>query len=118
MPPQETIANAEKSWASTPGKGIVSLAVTVFLCLPSLVGGAAFLRNLLLYRDIEKWEQTSSALIALGVFIGWPLVAVAAVVGGIVAFSRSVSVGIKYAHLLVVGLATIATLFLLFRFGR
>lgn len=98
-------------------KSIVSLAVTVLLCVPSLVGGAALLANLMLYRDIAEWEQASSALVALGVLLGGPLVALAAAVGGMIALSRSVPVKIKYAHLLIVSLATIATLSLLFRFG-
>jgi hypothetical protein len=117
MPTFESTVNAEGSWASMHIKSIVSLAATILLCLPSLLGGAAFLANLLLYRDIAEWEQPSSALVALGVLLGCPLVALAAVLGGILAFSRSVPVKMKYAHLFVISLAAIATLSLLLRFG-
>ena len=117
MPRRESVASEEKSWPSMHAKGIASLVVTVLLCLPSLIGGAALLMNLLLSGNIEQWQETSAALVALGVFVGGPLVTLAAVVGGIVAFSRSVSVQMKCAHLFVVGLAAVATLSLLFRFG-
>ncbi len=117
MPRWQSTATAQKSWLSLHAKGIATLLVTIVLCLPSLVGGAALLTNLLLYRRIEEWQQTSCALIALAVFIGAPLIALAAIVGGITAFSRSVSLRIKYAHLLFVGLATIAILSLLLRFA-
>lgn len=116
MPRYQSIASSEKSWFSLHAKGIATLLVTIFLCLPSLVGAAALLINQLLYRRMEDWRQTSCALIALAVFIGAPLIAVAAIVGGITAFSRSVSLRIKYAHLFLVGLATIAILSLLLRF--
>jgi len=99
-------------------KGIVSLAATVLFCLPSLVGGAALLANLLSGESIEQWGQTSSALVALGVFVGSPLVALAAVVGGTSAFRRRVPLGFKYAQLFVVGLAALATLSLFFQFGN
>ena len=112
-----SVSRARKNWLSMHAKGIASLVVTVLLCLPSLIGGAAFLINLLLHRKIEEWEETSSALVALGVFVGGPLVTLAAVVGGITGLSRSVAAEIKYAHLFVVVLATIAMLSLLFRFG-
>jgi len=97
--------------------GIGTLILTVVLCLPSLIGGVALLTNVVLYRDIGQWEQTSSALVALGFFVGGPLVALAAVVGGIIAFSRNMPLKLKYAHLFVVSLATITTLLLLLRFG-
>lgn len=86
-----SVSRARKSWLSMHAKGIASLVVTVLLCLPSLIGGAAFLINLLLHRKIEEWEETSSALAALGVFVGGPLVTLAAVVGGITGLSRSVA---------------------------
>jgi hypothetical protein len=117
MPRCESAASANKSWPSMHAKSITSLVVTVLLCLPSLIGGAALLMNLLLSKNIEQWQETSSALVALGVFVGGPLVTLAAVVGGIVALSRSVSVQMKCAHLFVVGLAAVAALSLLFRFG-
>ena len=116
MPPLGSI-NARRSGWSWLVKGIVSLVVTVLLCLPSLVGGAALLMNRMVYPDMREWSQISSALVALGVFFGRPLAEVAAIVGGIIALRRSVSLKIKYAHLLVVGLGTIASLFLSFQLG-
>jgi hypothetical protein len=117
MPLRESVANAEKSWSPRP-KGILSLTVIVLLCLPSLVAGAALLINLLLYPDIEQWEESSSALVAMGVFVGAPLVPMAAVVSAIAALRQRVSVGIKYAHLAVLTFATIANLSLFLRFGK
>jgi hypothetical protein len=103
MLPRESVSNAPMH-----GTGILSLTVTVLLCLPSLVAGAALLVNLLLYRDIEQWAQTSSALIALGIFVGNSLTLLAAVVCVIAALRQRVSVKIKYAHLVVLTFATIA----------
>jgi ABC-type molybdate transport system permease subunit len=82
-------------------KGMLSFTVTVLLCLPSLVAGAALLVNLLLYRNIEQWTQISSALIALGIFFGNSAALLAAVVCAIAALRRRVSVKLKYAHLVV-----------------
>jgi hypothetical protein len=56
--------------------------------------------------------------VALGVFIGGPLVAVATMMGLLVAFRDSVSLRIKSAHLVIVGLGAIATISLLLRFAR
>lgn len=99
-------------------KGIVSLVATVLFCLPSLLGGAAFVINLLVYENITQWGQTSSAFVALGVFLGGPLVVLAAFVGGSTALRRSVPAEFKYAQLALVGIAAIATLSLLFRFDN
>ncbi|HXZ80427.1 MAG TPA: hypothetical protein VEG30_10890 [Terriglobales bacterium] len=99
-------------------KGLISLAVTVLLCLPSLVGGSALLFNQWQYGNIEQWEQTSSALVALGVLFGGPLVAVAALVGGTTAIRSNVRVEFKFVQLVTVGLAAIAAFTLLLRFGR
>jgi hypothetical protein len=115
---REFVANAEKIWSPPRPKGILSLTVTILLCLPSLVAGTALLVNRLLYRDIEQWEESSSALVALGVFVGAPLVPMAAVVSAIAALRQRVSVKIKYAHLVVLILATIAELSLFLRFGK
>jgi hypothetical protein len=117
MPSVGYIEAADKSWSRTHTKGIFSLAITVLLCLPSLVGGTVFLINLLLYREAAEWGQTSGALVALGCILGRPLTALAAVVGSTVVFRGSVPPKIKYAHMLVVGLATVASLFFVFRFG-
>ena len=99
-------------------KGVLSLAATIVLCLPSLIGGLALLANLLLRRHLEEWGQGFVASVALGVFVGGPLVAIATIMGFLVAFRDSVSLRIKSAHLIVVGLGAIATISLLFRFAR
>ncbi len=95
---------------------ILSLAATIVLCLPSLIGGFALLANLLLQRHLEDWGRASTASVALGVFVGGPLVAMAAVVGLLVAVSGSLSPKVKSAHLIIVGVGAIATVSLLFRF--
>jgi uncharacterized BrkB/YihY/UPF0761 family membrane protein len=97
-------------------KVVLSLTATVVLCLPSLLGGLALLANLLLQRHLEDWGQTSAASVALGVFIGGPLVAIAAVMGLLVASSYSFSPKVKSGHLIIVSLGAIATISLLFRF--
>jgi len=114
---RRSYCRSEKSWLLVSSWDAISLSVTVLLCLPSLIGGGALLINLLLYRSIAEWSTASSALVALGSFLGGPLVALAAVVGGIIAFRRTVSFEIKCAHLFVVVLATIATFYLLLQFG-
>jgi hypothetical protein len=58
MPLRESVVNAEKIWSPPRPKGIVSLTVTVLLCLPSFVAGAALLVNLLLYRDIDNGKKS------------------------------------------------------------
>jgi hypothetical protein len=115
---RESVANAEKIWSPPCSKGILSLTVTVLLCLPSLVAGAALLVNRLLYPNIEQWPQISSALIALGIFFGNSAALLAAVVCAIAALRRRVSVKTKYAHLVVLALATIANLTLFLWFGK
>ncbi len=115
---RESVANAEKIWSQPRPKGILSLTVTVLFCLPSLVAGAALLVNLLLYRKIEQWPQIASALIALGIFFGNSAALLAAVVCAIAALRQRVSVKIKYAHLAVLTLATIANLSLFLRCGK
>ena len=117
MPGRISIADANRRRPSTRVRGVISLLVTVLLCLPSLAGGAALFLNLLLRRDIEQWEEISSALIASGVFFGAPLVGMAAIAGAVTAFNRSMSGEMKFAHLFVVSLAAIASLSLRFRFG-
>jgi len=54
-------------------KIVLSLTATIFLCLPSLLGGLVLLANLLLQRHLEDWGRASAASVALGVFIGGPL---------------------------------------------
>jgi len=117
MPLDHPTAGADTRLSPIRATGILTLSITILLCLPSLVGGTAFVFNLLLYQDIEQWRQTSSALIALGILVGGPLVALAAIVGGVTTLCRRVPFRMKCAHLFVVSLATIATLSLLFRFG-
>jgi len=118
MPLREFVANAEKSRLPMYARGMLSFTVTVLLCLPSLVAGVALLINLLLYQDIEQWLQISSALIALGIFFGNSLALLTAVLCAIAALRRRVSVKIKYAHLVVFALATVANLSLFLRFGK
>jgi len=97
--------------------GVVSLVPTVLLCLPSFAGALAFSVNVLFKRHIADWGTVSSVLVASAVFIGWPLVAMAAVVGLLVGLSRGVSQRVKYAHYIIVSVATLATFALIFRFG-
>ncbi len=113
MPRVGAIAAAEKR----PTGGILSLLLTAFLCLPSLLGGAAFLINLWLYRDPTEWGRVSGALVAMGGIFGRPMVALAAVVGATVPFRKNVPPKVMYAHLLVVVLGMIASLVFLFRLG-
>ena len=73
--------------------------------------------NVLLQRRIEEWGSVSSVAVASAVFVGLPLVAAAAVVGGLAGLNRTVSQKVKYAHYFIVSLATIATFSLTFHFG-
>ena len=98
-------------------KGVASTALILFFCLPSLIGGFALLLQLLLHGNIMEWNETASALIALGCWFGGPLVALAAFVGSIVSLTR-VPAGFKYADLCVVGVATLAALSLLLKFAK
>ena len=98
-------------------KGVFSLAVTTVLCLPSLLGGTVLLLNLLLQRQMGEWGNGSAESVALGVFIGGPLVALAAFLGLLVAFRESVSLQVKAAHLAIVVLGVAATFCLLVRFA-
>jgi hypothetical protein len=118
MPRAGVVATAEKlQTVPAPPKGTFSLILTILLCLPSLIGVTAFLLNLLLYRDPEEWGQISGALVGMGGIFGRPLVALAAVVGASVAFRTNVPPRILYAHLVVVGFGTIASLIFLFKLG-
>ena len=105
-------------WLPTYAKAMTSLSVTILFCLPSLLGGAALLMNSVLYENIEQWKDGSAALVALGVIVGSPFVAIAAIVGGITAFCSSVSGSVKRVELFVVFLAAIATFCLQSRFGK
>jgi small-conductance mechanosensitive channel len=98
-------------------RGVISLVLTVLLCLPSLAGAVAVLANALLQRHIGEWGVASSALVATAVFMGRPLVVIAVVLSGLVGLSRSVSQKVKYAHYVIVTLATVATFSLTLRFG-
>jgi hypothetical protein len=97
-------------------KGVLSLIATVVLCLPSLVGGLALLPNLVLQRHPADWREGSAVLVALGVFIGRPMVAIATMIGLAVALRPSVSAQMKSAHLVIVVLGMMATILLWFRF--
>jgi hypothetical protein len=98
-------------------RGIVSLLLTILLCLPSLTGGATVLVNGLLHRQMDQWGAVSSASVASAVFLGAPLVLLAAVVSAVIGLSRGVSHKVKYAHYITVSLAAISTFFLTFHFG-
>lgn len=102
-----------------PAKGALSLAVTILLCLPSVIGGLALLVNLLLQRHFGDWGKGSGTLVAVGMLVGAPLVILATMIGIVVAFRPLVSARIKAAHLIVVGLGAAATisLALLFHFA-
>jgi hypothetical protein len=117
VPTSESNASSGRSGRPKHAKGIVSLILTILLCLPSLVGAAALFINALRYQNLDQWGQTSASLVALGVFIGAPSCALAAVVGGVTALRRGVSVETKFAQLFVVGAAAVAALSLSFRFG-
>jgi hypothetical protein len=97
-------------------KVVLSLTATIVLCLPSLMGASALLTNLLLQRPLEDWGRASAMPVALGMFFGGPLVAMAVTIGLLVALSASFSPKIKAAHLIIVSLGAIATIWLLFRF--
>ena len=118
MVPANPYPAPEHSWLAAHSKDFASLGMTVLFCLPSLLGGAALLMNSVLYQNIEQWKETSSALVALGVIVGSPFVAIAAIVGGITALSSKVSGGVKRLELLLVCLAAIAMFCLQSRFGK
>jgi hypothetical protein len=118
MMPKNPCRAPEHNWLTAHPKDITSLAVTILLCLPSVLSGAALLMNSLLYENIEQWKDGSSALVALGVIVGSPFVAIAAIVGGITTLSSSVSGSVKRVELFVVCLASIATFCLQSRFGK
>ncbi len=99
-----------------PAKGVFSLAATIVLCLPSVIGGLALLTNLLLQRHPSDWGDGSAVLVALGVFVGRPMVAIATMMGLAVALRPSVSAQMKSAHLIIVVLGVMATISLWFRF--
>jgi small-conductance mechanosensitive channel len=98
-------------------RGVTSLVPTILLCLPSLTGAMAVLANVVLERHIEAWGTVSSVTVATAVFIGWPLIVVAAVVSGLVGLSHGVSQRVKYANYIIVSLATLATFGLTFHSG-
>jgi hypothetical protein len=78
--------------------GIISLVPTALLCLPSFAGAAALLGNALLRRHVEEWGAVSSVTVASAVYLGWPLIVMAAVVGALAGMSHRVSQRVKYAH--------------------
>ncbi len=118
MPGPVPVVRRQKIGTVTHPLSIGSLLAVFFLCLPSLLGGSALLANAVLYDGIDNWQPNLSALVALGVLVGAPLVSVAALVGAMVAFSRSVPTIIKSANLFLVALAMIATFALLIRFAK
>ena len=103
-----------------PAKGVFSLAATILLCLPSVLGGMALVVNLLFKRHFGNWVSGSGSLVAVGTLFGAPLVILATVIGIAVALRPLVSLPIKAAHLIAVVLGAAATisLSLLFHFAR
>jgi hypothetical protein len=97
-------------------KGVLTLIATLVLCLPSLIGGLALLANLWLRRYLSDGGEGSAALVAVGVFVGRPMIAIATLVGLAVALRPSVSAQMKSAHLVIVVLGMMATILLWFRF--
>lgn len=99
-----------------PAKGVLTLAVTILLSLPSVMGGLALVVNLLLQRHFGQWIQGSGALVAVGMLVGTPLVILATAVGVVVALRPLISMRMKAAHLIVVGLGAAATISLVLLF--
>ena len=54
-------------------RGIITLAVTMALCLPSLLGVSAVFANGLLGRGMADWGRFSSVVVGGGVFLGGDL---------------------------------------------
>ena len=102
-----------------PAKGVLTLVVTILLSLPSIFGGLALLVNLLLQRHFGQWIQGTGTLVAVGILVGSPLVILATAIGIVVALRPLVSMRMKAAHLIIVGLGAAATisLSLLFHFA-
>jgi hypothetical protein len=97
-------------------KGLPSLITVSVLCLPSVIGGVTVLYNLLLPRHLAEWGETSAALIGSAMFFGLPLLAIATLLGVIVALRSVVSPAMKLAHLIVVVVGVTATICLAFVF--
>jgi len=105
---------ASRSWASATIHR--RPAAPIVLCLPSVIGGLVLLTNLLLQRHPSDWGDGSAVLVAPGVFLGRPMVAIATMMGLAVALRPSVSAQMKSAHLIIVVLGVMATISLWFRF--
>jgi hypothetical protein len=99
-------------------KGIASLIPPIVLCLPSFAGAGALLVNGVLQRQMPEWGVASSVLVAAAVFLGWPLVLIAAIVSSLVGLNCRLPARIKRANYLIVVAAAIATFCLSFHFGR
>ena len=97
--------------------GVLSLTATIVLCLALLADWLCW-QTSCFNGGWETGGQGFAASVALGVFVGGPLVAIATMMGLIVAFRDGISLRIKSAHLIIVGLGAIATISLLFRFAR
>lgn len=97
-------------------KGLPTLITISVLCLPSVIGGVAVLYNFMLHRHLAEWGETSAALIGSAMFFGLPLMAIAALMGIVVALRSVVSPAMKLAHLIVVVVGTTATIGLAFVF--
>ncbi len=106
------------SWIKSHALGIVVFDVTLLLCAPSLLGGALFVLSMMAYGGVGTWADTASALVTLAVFVGAPLVSLAALIGALSAPSRRITRGFKYANLIVVVTATLSCVSLLLHFRK
>lgn len=97
--------------------GIISLVATVLLCLPSFAGILVVVLNASLHRQMSEWGKFCSLSVAAAVFIGWPLLLLAAAIAGLVGLSRRIPQSVKYAHYAIITLATVSTIAITFHFG-
>ena len=98
-------------------RGIGTLAVTIALCLPSLLGVSAVFANGLLGRGMADWGRFSSVVVGGGVFLGGPFVLAASVVSAFAGLRSDVSHRMKCTHYSIVCVAMAATFALTFHFG-
>ncbi len=106
-----------KAWPPMHATSILSLSLTVLLCVPSLAGALAVLVNALLQHHVGEWGMVSSLSVASAIFVGWPLILLAAVVAAIAGLSPRVPQKLKYTHYVIVAIGTLATFALTVRFG-
>ncbi len=98
-------------------KGVFSLASLVLLCLPSVLGMLSLVFNRLIGRPIQEWGTASSLFVASAVFFGMPLILMAIAVCAVVVLWFRVPPRVKSAHVAILGIGIIATLFVMYRPG-